>query len=51
MNKFTPENLSPREETLRFLRLFARIYQPETAGREAGKTLLSLFARTEEAVC
>jgi len=51
MNKFTPENLSPREDTLHFLHLFARLYQPGTPAREAKQSVLSLFARAEPAVC
>jgi len=51
MNNCTPEPLSPKEETLFFLRLFARSYHPGESGRKAGDYAGTLFMQKEQALC
>lgn len=50
MNNFTPEKLSPKEDTLFFLRLLARAYHPEKAERGTGD-YATLFMQSEQALC
>lgn len=51
MKNCTPEKLSPREDTLLFLRLFARTYHTEKTVEEARDFSASLFMQKEQALC
>lgn len=51
MKNCTPEKLSPREDTLLFLRLFARTCRTEKNMEEARDFSTSLFMQKEQAVC
>lgn len=51
MNNSIPERLSPKEETLFFIRLFARSYHPAETERETGDYAGALFMQNEQALC
>lgn len=51
MNDSTPISTSPREETLLFLRNFARAYRPQEDKQQADALALAFFSRHKQASC
>ena len=51
MNDSTPISTSPREETLLFLRNFARAYRPQEDKQQADALAMAFFSRHKQASC
>ena len=51
MNDSTPEIASPREETLHFLKVFARMYRPKNDTNENGDKSSEIHSNYNTAFC
>lgn len=51
MSHFTSERTSPREESLNFIRNFARLYRPEPSNEQEARFLARLLAQGNPSVC
>lgn len=51
MSNFTSERLSPREESLNFIRNFARLYRPDPDNEREARFLARLLAEGNPSMC